>query len=186
MSLWDTAGCVVIVFVVFCSRRNRTRRIFEAQSIVLSGSKFVLCFLQCNQPFVADECAGFILFFCLLRFLLTFSKTKWVPEISHHAPGIPYILVGTKIDLRSLTDEQHVRTSEGYFRDSVSSSHARTGKRMAEEVGARKYLEVSALAKVNIKELMHEGLSVAIESEGPYQPAQEGAAKARKGGCILL
>merc|ERR1719145_60837 len=27
-------------------------------------------------------------------------KTKWVPEIQHHAPGVPVLLVGTKSDLR--------------------------------------------------------------------------------------
>merc|ERR1711981_999026 len=27
-------------------------------------------------------------------------KQKWVPEIEHHAPGVPLILVGTKGDLR--------------------------------------------------------------------------------------
>jgi cell division control protein 42 len=25
---------------------------------------------------------------------------QWVPEISHHCPGVPFLLVGNKIDLR--------------------------------------------------------------------------------------
>ena len=27
-------------------------------------------------------------------------KTKWIPEISHHCPNVPFLLVGTKLDLR--------------------------------------------------------------------------------------
>lgn len=27
-------------------------------------------------------------------------KTKWWPEVHHYIPNVPYILVGTKIDLR--------------------------------------------------------------------------------------
>ena len=44
-------------------------------------------------------------------FLLCFSitnptsfenvRTKWYPEIASHAPGVPFILVGTKLDLRN-------------------------------------------------------------------------------------
>ena len=28
-------------------------------------------------------------------------KSKWMPELQHHAPGVPFILVGTKKDLLS-------------------------------------------------------------------------------------
>merc|ERR1712078_479977 len=27
-------------------------------------------------------------------------KTKWFPELNHHSPGTPIILVGTKVDMR--------------------------------------------------------------------------------------
>ena len=31
---------------------------------------------------------------------ITFPSSQWWPEIQHHAPNIPIILVGTKLDLR--------------------------------------------------------------------------------------
>ena len=31
-------------------------------------------------------------------------KAKWYPEIQHHAPGVPFILVGTKMDLKEDAD----------------------------------------------------------------------------------
>ena len=27
-------------------------------------------------------------------------REKWVPEVSHHCPGVPFLIVGTQIDLR--------------------------------------------------------------------------------------
>merc|ERR1711884_142879 len=33
-------------------------------------------------------------------------KLKWIPEINHHAPGVPIILVGTKSDLRNDSETQ--------------------------------------------------------------------------------
>lgn len=32
--------------------------------------------------------------------LYSFVRSQWYPEIQHHAPNIPMILVGTKLDLR--------------------------------------------------------------------------------------
>lgn len=37
-------------------------------------------------------------------FLYNPRLLQWYPEISHHAPNIPLILVGTKLDLREDRD----------------------------------------------------------------------------------
>jgi small GTP-binding protein len=39
-------------------------------------------------------------------------KEKWAPEVHHYIPNIPYILVGTKIDLR---EEKHPDPNSGKF-----------------------------------------------------------------------
>merc|ERR1711936_1073435 len=59
-------------------------------------------------------------------------KEKWVPEITHHCPRTPFLLVGTKIDLRD--DAATVEVDMGAMGDSL-----------AKELGAVKYVECSAL-----------------------------------------
>ena len=38
-------------------------------------------------------------------------RSKWHPEINHHAPDVPIILVGTKLDLRN--DVAYVQKMRG-------------------------------------------------------------------------
>ena len=38
-------------------------------------------------------------------------RSKWYPELSHHAPDVPIILVGTKVDLRN--DVAYVQKMRG-------------------------------------------------------------------------
>jgi small GTP-binding protein len=51
-------------------------------------------------------------------------KSKWYPEIQHHAPGVPIILVGTKSDLRNDSAMQQTLASKvGRPFSSSSSSY---------------------------------------------------------------
>ncbi|KAJ6117576.1 cell division control protein 42 [Penicillium capsulatum] len=80
-------------------------------------------------------------------------KAKWYPEIEHHAPSVPIILVGTKLDLRddrTTTDALRARKMEP-----VSYEQALT---VAKEIRAHKYLECSALTQRNLKSVFDEAI----------------------------
>ncbi|KAI4460273.1 rho family gtpase [Holotrichia oblita] len=75
-------------------------------------------------------------------FLLCFSinkresftniESKWVVEIKEYMPGTPFILVGTKNDLREVDDA------------TLKLISVKEGKKLAREIGAERYLECSA------------------------------------------
>lgn len=78
-------------------------------------------------------------------FLLCFSlvssvslenvKNKWYPEIQHHAPNVPFILVGTKLDLRD--DDDVLSKLKGKGSAPVSSSAVRACPMRARVCAAR-------------------------------------------------
>ncbi|CAN7049164.1 unnamed protein product [Brassica rapa subsp. trilocularis] len=61
----------------------------------------------------------------------------WVPELRHHAPGVPIFLVGTKLDLRD--DKEYLLEHPGAV--PISTSH---GVELMKLVGASAYTECSA------------------------------------------
>jgi len=98
-------------------------------------------------------------------------KTKWVPEIQHHAPGVPILLVGTKSDLRK--DENTKKQLAARSQAMVQAEAAGT---MAKEVGATKYLECSALTQEGLKQVFDDAIRAAMTKPN---------AKKSKG-CTLL
>jgi len=87
---------------------------------------------------------------------------KWVPEVSHHAPGVPMLLIGTKSDLRR--DSKH------------KALNSEMGEKLKTEIKAVKYMECSALTQENLKEVFDEAIRAAIAAQN----------KKKKGGCQLL
>jgi len=98
-------------------------------------------------------------------------KTKWVPEIQHHAPGVPILLVGTKSDLRK--DDNTIQQLNGRGQKMVTPDSAAG---MAKEVGATKYLECSALTQEGLKNVFDDAIRAAITKPK----------KKKKGGCQIL
>lgn len=76
---------------------------------------------------------------------------KWVPEVRHHCPGVPLLVVGTQADLRE--DPGHV---EKLARQKQRPISAEAGERLAREVGAVKYVECSALTQRGLKNVFDE------------------------------
>lgn len=94
-------------------------------------------------------------------FLVCFSVTspasfenvreKWFPEVHHHCPGVPCLIVGTQVDLR---DDPQVR--EKLMKQKMSPVTKDMGERMAKELGAIRYVECSALTQFKLKDVFDE------------------------------
>jgi len=100
-------------------------------------------------------------------FLLCFSvmsrssfenvKEKWIPEVHHHCPGIPIIIVGTQIDLR---DDPIV--SEKLDRQNKKPVSLEEGEQFARDMNVLKYVECSALTQKGLKNVFEEAIMAAI------------------------
>jgi small GTP-binding protein len=84
-------------------------------------------------------------------------KTKWVPEIQHHAPNVPIVLVGTKSDLRK--DDSTVKQLASRNQKMVTVESA---QRMAKEIGAVNFLECSALTQEGLKQVFDDAIRAAM------------------------
>ncbi|KAG5357111.1 Ras-related C3 botulinum toxin substrate 1 [Yarrowia sp. C11] len=99
-------------------------------------------------------------------------KTKWHPEISHHAPNTPIILVGTKLDLRN-DSETLARLAD---KRQTPITYAE-GAKCARDIGAVKYFECSALTQKGLKTVFDEAIHAVLS---PPQP------KKKKKNCVIL
>lgn len=82
-------------------------------------------------------------------------RNKWYPEIQHHAPGVPFIIVGTKLDLRN-------DSKPGAEAKFVSKAQ---GEALKEELKAFKYLECSARTQEGLKQVFDEAIRCVLISQ---------------------
>ncbi|OAY71529.1 Rac-like GTP-binding protein RAC1 [Ananas comosus] len=113
-------------------------------------------------------------------FLLAFSLISkasyenWIPELTHYAPGVPMILVGTKLDLRD--DKQ-------FFVDHPGAVPITTaqGEELRKLIGAPAYIECSSKTQQNIKGVFDAAIKVVLQP--PKQKKKKGMAQK---GCFIL
>ncbi|KAG7216986.1 hypothetical protein INR49_001640, partial [Caranx melampygus] len=85
-------------------------------------------------------------------------KEKWVPEISHHCPRTPFLLVGTQVDLR-----EDSNTVEKLAKNKQRPLYPESGEKLARELKAVKYVECSALTQRGLKNVFDEAILAALE-----------------------
>ena len=71
-------------------------------------------------------------------------ENRWIPELKHHCPEIPIILVGTKIDIREEDNPNHIPTSDG--------------NKLAKKLDALSYVECSAKCMTNVNGVFDAGI----------------------------
>lgn len=84
-------------------------------------------------------------------------KTKWYPEITHHAPNTPIILVGTKLDLRE--DRETIEKLREKRQQPITYQQ---GLQVSKEIGAVKYMECSALTQNGLKAVFDEAIHAVL------------------------
>jgi Ras-related C3 botulinum toxin substrate 1 len=123
-------------------------------------------------------------------------KTKWVPEAQQYAPNAPYIIVGTKVDLRAKAAEQgygggygggygnqgygggygydQYGNQGGYYDQGAGFVDKAQGQALAQQVGAVAYLECSALTQEGLKQVFDVAVRTAMGRQ------------AQTGGCCTI
>jgi len=89
-------------------------------------------------------------------------RSKWGPEIGHHAPGVPALLVGTKADLRNDVDVANALVQRGL--KMISSDE---GAQRAKELGFLGHYECSAMTQDGLKTVFDEAINAAIKRQNP-------------------
>lgn len=98
-------------------------------------------------------------------------KHKWYPEVCHHCPSVPILLVGTKKDLRN-----NPETMKRLKEQNQAPITTQQGISLSKQIRAVKYLECSALNQEGIKDVFTEAVR-AVLNPVPAKPKKP---------CVLL
>ncbi|KAF7325637.1 WD40 repeat-like protein [Mycena kentingensis (nom. inval.)] len=104
-------------------------------------------------------------------------RRRWIPELAHHCPHIPLVLVGLQADTR---DDAEVIARLATLRQCPISTEQ--GMRLARELGIARYLECSALLGVGMKPVFEQAYEAAMEAP----PGSFRRRKTSRGLCCVV
>ena len=87
-------------------------------------------------------------------------RKKWIQEVKSCAPGVPFIIIGTKTDLRG--DSTTLRELESRNQEVVTRAQ---GEALCGELKGHKYLECSALTQSGLQEIFDECIRCFIQGQ---------------------
>ncbi|KAM0945532.1 putative small GTP-binding protein [Dioscorea sansibarensis] len=133
-------------------------------------------------------------------FLLAFSliskasyenvAKKWIPELKHYAPGVPIILVGTKLVIaensycwRFCLVFRYLRDDKQFFVDHPGAVPITTaqGEELKKVIGAPYYIECSSKTQQNVKAVFDAAIKVVLQP-----PKQKKKKRKAQKGCSIL
>jgi len=85
-------------------------------------------------------------------------RTKWIPEVQHHEPEAPIVLVGLKSDMRG--DPNITRQLDAIGETFVSPEE---GQQLAASTGCEKWAECSALTQEGMHEVFAEAIRCSMK-----------------------
>ncbi|KAF0526850.1 Cell division control protein 42 [Gigaspora margarita] len=91
-------------------------------------------------------------------------KGKWFPEMQHYCQGIPFLIIGTKIDLRD--DQLQILKLSQYDQRPITSEE---GRKLAQELGAIKYVECSTRTQGSVENVFDETISALKSLKAPFK-----------------
>ncbi|KAK6261146.1 hypothetical protein QUC31_006962 [Theobroma cacao] len=164
LGLWDTAGI-----------NSTSSFILHFLKTVLKGVSF---YRQEDynrlRPLSYRGADVFVLAFSLVsRASYENVLKKWIPELQHYAPGVPVVLVGTKLDLRE--DKHYLADHPGLLPVSTAQ-----GEELRKQIGAAYYIECSSKTQQNVKAVFDAAIKVVIK---PPQKQKEKKKPSR--GCLI-
>ncbi|KAK7507873.1 hypothetical protein BaRGS_00000838 [Batillaria attramentaria] len=134
-----------------------------------------LCDHDRIRPLAYPETSVFLVCFSIVSpASLENVQHKWYPEVTHHCPNTPIVLVGTKLDLRDNPEiKRHLSKQQ---KKPVSTAE---GHSMAWKIGAVKYMECSALTQEGLQ-------SVFVEAVRAARSRSSGTKQRKRRQCTVL
>jgi small GTP-binding protein len=105
-------------------------------------------------------------------------RALWLRMIRHYCPGVPFLLIGTKADLRD--DEATLRFLLEWNKDPVTPA---MGHALCANEGAVAYLECSALSQRSLDDVFEAAIRAVIF---PPHPSAKTSSSSSHRGCTLM